>query len=342
MNPPLQKNMKRIQGVMRLLALVMVMGVFLGAIFYSQLGPVNAKDNVDRLFVVNKGDTSMQIAKNLEKEGFLKNAQVFVFYARLTGNLNKLKAGHYLFNPAMDVRQITTKLVEGKVAAITFTIPEGYHLQQIAEVLVKKEITTEKEFWAVVKEGDFAYPFLQDLPRTERRLEGYLFPDTYTIPLGMSTEEVIKMMLKRFDAVYKKLPPNKTGLTTHEVVTLASIIEGECLLDRERPLVASVFFNRLKIGQKLEADATVQYALETRKQRVLITDTKIESAYNTYRNKGLPPGPIGCPGEASLRAVLEPTDTNYFYFVARKDKSGEHVFAKTFAEHKKNKRVLGY
>jgi UPF0755 protein len=342
MIPFLQKNIKKMQNVLKLIALLMVLGIFFSALFYSQLGPVDSEDNVDRLFVVKHGTASTQIAKNLEKEGLIKNTQAFILYVKLTGNLNKLKAGHYLFNPAMNIRQIITKLVEGKVASISFTIPEGYCLQQIAEVLAKKEIMTEKEFWAVVKEGDFTYSFLQDLPKTEKRLEGYLFPDTYTIPIGISAEEVITMMLRQFDTVYKKLPSNETGLTTHEVVTLASIIEGECLLDRERPIVASVFFNRLKIGQRLEADATVQYVLEARKQRVLFKDTEIESAYNTYRIVGLPPGPIGCPGEASLRAVLEPADTNYFYFVAKKDNSGEHVFARTFDEHKRNKRKLGY
>ncbi|MGI6588932.1 MAG: endolytic transglycosylase MltG [Peptococcia bacterium] len=342
MSPFLQKNTKRMRGTLKFIALIVVLGVFLSTFFYSQLGSVDSEDNVDRLFVVKHGTTSTQIAKNLEKEGLIKNSQAFVFYAKLTRNLSKLKAGHYLFNPSMNIPQIIAKLVEGKVASISFTIPEGYCLQQIAEVLAKKEIMTEKEFWAVVKEGDFTYSFLQDLPQTEKRLEGYLFPDTYIIPMGASAEEVIAMMLRRFDTIYKKLPPNKTRLTTHEVVTLASIIEGECLLDRERSIVASVFLNRLKIGQKLEADATVQYILEERKQRVLFKDTEIESAYNTYRNKGLPPGPIGCPGEASLRAVLEPADTNYFYFVAKKDNSGEHVFARTFDEHKRNKKKLGY
>lgn len=342
MDPFLQKNTKGMPRVLKLIIVIVALGILIGALFYSLLGPVNSEDNVDRLFMVKQGAAATQIAQDLEKEGLIKNAQAFIFYAKLTGNLSKLKAGHYFFNSAMNIQEIITKLVEGKVASLSFTIPEGYNLQQIAEVLAKKEIMTEKEFWAVVKEGDFAYPFLQDLPQIEKRLEGYLFPDTYTIPIGMSAEDVIKMMLRRFDTVYKNLPPNETGLTTHEVVTLASIIEGECLLDRERPLVASVFFNRLKRGQRLEADATVQYALEARKQRVLFEDTEIESAYNTYRITGLPPGPIGCPGEASLWAVLEPADTNYFYFVAKKDNSGEHVFARTFAEHKANKRKLGY
>lgn len=342
MNPPLQKNTRRIQWATKLAALLAVIAIVLGVIYYSQIGPVDINDKSDRLYVVRSGSTSMQIAQGLEKEGLLKNAQAFILYNRLTGNINQLKAGHYLFNPAMSVQEITANLVEGKVATISFTIPEGYTLKQIAEVLVKKEITTEKEFWAVVMKGDFDFPFLKDIPQTENRLEGYLFPDTYIIPIGMSTIDVIEMMLKQFDSVYKQLPSNNSGLTTHELVTLASIVEGECLLDSERPIVASVFFNRLKIGQRLEADATVQYALEARTERVLFSDTETESAYNTYRVNGLPPGPIGCPGKASLQAVLAPADTDFYYFVAKKDNSGEHVFAKTFAEHKSNKRKLGY
>ncbi|NLO75413.1 MAG: endolytic transglycosylase MltG [Clostridia bacterium] len=344
MNPPLLKNIKtkRIHWHTKLVVLLVLIALGLGIYFYNQLGPVDLNDQVDRLFVVNRGATSMQIAKNLAEEGLIKNIHTFIIYNRLTCNIKKLKAGHFLLNPAMSVQEITAKLVEGKVATISFTIPEGYTLKQIADVLVKKGITTEHEFWAVVKEGEFNFSFIKDLPLTENRLEGYLFPDTYIIPLGISTEEVIRVMLKRFDSVFKQLPPNNTGLTTHELVTLASIVEGECLLDRERPIVASVFLNRLKIGQKLEACATVQYALGKRTARVLIEDTKIESPYNTYVHEGLPPGPIGCPGEASLRAVLEPADTSYYYFVAKKDNSGEHVFSKTFDEHKRNKWKLGY
>jgi len=342
MNPPLQKSTRRIQWVTKLAVLLVMIALVLGVVFYSQVGPVDVNDNLNRLFVVKQGSTSMQIAMDLEKEGLLKNAQAFILYNRLTGNINRLKAGHYYFNSAMSVQEITAKLVEGKVATVSFTIPEGYRLQQIADVLVKKEIATEKEFWAVVKDGEFDFPFLEDLPQTENRLEGYLFPDTYLIPIGMSLEDVIEAMLKQFNSVYKRLPANNSGLTTHEVVTLASIIEGECFLDKERPVVASVFLNRLKIGQRLESCATVQYALGKKKERILIVDTEIESPFNTYRIKGLPPGPIGCPGEASLRAVLDPADTDYYYFVAKKDNSGEQVFARTFEEHSRNKWKLGY
>lgn len=344
MNAPLQKKNKRVRGVVvSLIIFVLLTGaVALGVGLYSQLGPVDSQNKQEKLFVIKPGSSLIEITHNLKKEGFLKSSRVFLLYTRLTGNTSKIKAGEYLLNPALDVPKLTEKLVKGEVATITFTIPEGYHLRQIAQVFVKQGIATEEEFWKVVREGEFEYTFLADLPPTERRLEGYLFPDTYTIAKGMPVKEVIKMMLKRFDTVYKRLPPNETGLTTHEVVTLASIIEGESVVNKERAVIASVFFNRLKIGQRLEADATVQYLFDERKEQVLYRDLEIDSPYNTYRHQGLPPGPIGSPGEASLQAVLEPQDTKYYYFVARKDNSGEHVFARTLDEHNRNKRNLGY
>ena len=228
------------------------------------------------------------------------------------------------------------------MVTVTFTIPEGYHLRQIVEVLTGQGIVTADEFWHLVKDGNFDYSFIKDLPRTERRLEGYLFPDTYTIPKGMAAEKVIDVMLKRFEQILNKMPPNESGLNLHETVTLASIVEGESMLDEERPLVASVFLNRLAIDMKLDSDATIQYLFDKRKQRVLLKDLEIKSPYNTYLNKGLPPGPIGSPGEASLRAVFQPAASKYYYFVARKDNSGEHVFSRTLQEHNANKRKLGY
>jgi UPF0755 protein len=225
---------------------------------------------------------------------------------------------------------------------MSFTILEGYDLHQILQVLIDKGITTEEEYWNVVQNHPYDYPFLQDLPNVEMRLEGYLFPDTYIIPMGMSVENVLDVMLRRFEQIHKRMPENQTGLSLHEVVTLASIIEGESLLDKERPLIASVFLNRLNIGMKLDSCATIQYILGERKERLLFSDLEIESPYNTYLNKGLPPSPIGSPGEASLRAVLEAEDTKYMYFVAKKDGSGEHVFSKTLQEHNRNKVILGY
>lgn len=338
---------KRTRKKKRVLLLLISLGILIGTIalgwtLYNPLGPVNPLDQEEQLFTVKSGSSSTQIAHDLEQAGLLKNQRIFSIYARLSGDARKFKAGEYLLNPAMDALTIMEKLVQGKVATITFTVPEGYQLRQIAQVFAQKGIAEEEEFWELVKNGEFTQTFIQDIPQTENRLEGYLFPDTYTIAKGTPVKEVIAMMLERFAEVYKRLPPNNTGLSMHEVVTLASIVEGESVLDKERPIIASVFFNRLKIGQRLETDATLQYAFGERKTRVLYKDLEIDSPYNTYRHQGLPPGPIGSPGEASLRAVLKPEETKYYYFVARKDNSGEHVFARTLAEHNRNKRQLGY
>lgn len=342
MNSPLAKNRRLSKMPLKLGVALLGLLLAIGAVFYGQLAPLDPENEEEALFVVENGATLAQIARNLEEQNLVKNGNTFSLYARLTGNTAKLKAGQYLLKPSLSIPQLMDILVKGKVATISFTIPEGYHLRQIAKVLAEKGIATEEEFWRAVREEEYDYPFLQNIPPSERRLEGFLFPDTYIIPVGMKVEKVLDVMLKRFEQVYNNLPPNTSGLDTYEVVTLASIVEGESLLDKERPLIASVFLNRLRIGMKLDSDATIQYLFDERKTRVLWADLEIDSPYNTYRNKGLPPGPIGSPGEASLRAVHQPEKSKYFYFVARKDNSGEHVFSVTLQEHNANKRKLGY
>lgn len=338
----LQKNKRRRYKPKRILTFFLLVLFIIGAVFYSQLGAVASNDCREEVFDVEKGSTPVSIAHQLYKKGFIKSEKAFLMYARFVGKLDKMKAGQYLIDTSMNTPEIINILVAGKVVTVTFTIPEGYTLDQIAEVLIKKGFTTKEEFWQVVKTGDFKYDFMKDLPKGERRLEGFLFPDTYVVAKGMDAERVINVMLNRFKQVIDELPDNNTRLSLYELVTLASIVEGESLLDEDRPVIASVFYNRLKIDMKLDSCATIQYALGDRKKRLLNDDLKIDSKYNTYTNKGLPPGPIGSPGKASLEAVLEPAQTNYFYSVAKKDGSGKHVFARTHQEHVKNKYDLGY
>lgn len=316
--------------------------VALGAVFHSQLGPAQPGNNEEILFTVKNGSSAAAIAQQLEQEGLIKNAQAFLLYARISGDLNSFKAGQYLLKASSTAQEIMDVLIKGKVVTVSFTIPEGFTLKQIAKTLADKGITTEEEFWRVVKETDFPYEFLKDLPKTETRLEGFLFPDTYIIPKGWETEKVIDLMLKRFAQVYAELPPNKSGLSMYETVILASIVEAESKLDEERPKIASVFLNRLKIKMPLQADATLQYAFKERKERVLYKDLELDSPYNTYKYGGLPPGPIGSPGKASLEAVCQPAETKYYYFVAWRDGSGRHEFTETLAQHNAKKRELGY
>lgn len=174
-------------------------------------------------------------------------------------------------------------------------------------------------------------------------LEGYLFPDTYYFTYGQSEEEIIRQMVSRFvDVVYPAVEGKigRWGLGLHEIVTLASIVEREVMADSERPLVASVYLNRLKINMPLQADPTVRYVMTEDRSRVLYRDLEIDSPYNTYRNNGLPPGPIASPGLASIMAVLEPAETDYLFFVAKGD--GTHQFSRTFSEHVRARQQLGY
>lgn len=342
MNVPVIKNKRRLQVLIGLAIIVLILFVSISTYINGQLAPAKPGIDSEELINIEIGSSPVVIAKQLENQGLIKNSKVFLVYARLVGKIDKFKAGQYLINPSLDTPAIMDILEKGKVVTMSFTIPEGYDLRQIADVLVDKGITSEEEFWQAVQNNSFDYTFLKDLPAAKTRLEGYLFPDTYQIPKGMGIDKVINLMLKRFEQVYSRMPDNKTGLTIHEVVTLASIIEKESVLDKERPLISSVFLNRLRIGMKLDSDATIQYLLGEHTERVLYKDLEIDSPYNTYRNKGLPPGPIGSPGEASLLAALQAEDTKYMYFVARKDGSGEHVFSATFQEHIRNKIKLGY
>jgi len=228
----------------------------------------------------------------------------------------------------MSCEEILDELVKGHVQTMSFTIPEGYTLKQICSVLVDKEICTEDQFYNEVKNGDFSiYSFLNEAPIDETRLEGFLFPDTYTIVLGEDIHSVITRMLNRFVEITDTIGTNNSGLSYRDTVILASIVQNEIKLDEERPLAASVFINRLNIGMKLQTCATIQYILGETKEHLLYDDLAIESPYNTYLNAGLPVGPISCPGKASLEASFNPADTDYLYFVVNPDTDGGHNFS---------------
>ncbi len=326
-----------------LLIVIVLSGAYYAKTFITaNTMPVNPEDTQRIIVDVAPGSTPGKIAQILENQGIIRNKDVFIIYARIKGSINDFKAGKYSLGPDMNADEIIRIIVSGKTASRSFTIPEGYNLKQIAAVLVENEFTSAEEFWDTVQNTDYEYEFIEKIENDVNRLEGYLFPDTYNVPIDMHIEAIVDMMLQRFKEVYDALPESETGLDIHETVTLASIIEKESVLNAERPLIASVFLNRLKIGMKLDSDATIQYLFEEHKERVLYRDLEIDSPYNTYRNKGLPPGPIGSPGKASLLAAVQPERSEYIYFVAKKDGSGEHVFSKTFQEHINNKNILGY
>lgn len=316
--------------------LVLVIAVV--AFFYVKglVKPVELTQEVS--LTVPARATTGTIAQILLEKGLIRSDFVFKVYAKIEGFEGKLRAGEYHFSGQVSLNDIREKMSRGEVHTETFTIPEGYNLQQMADLMAKKGLVNKDRFLQVAKRGEFSLVYLPE-PGTEGRLEGFLFPDTYQIIKGWPEEKIINMMLQRFDEVF--LPEwhkraDEMEMTINEVVTLASIIEREAKISADRPLISSVFHNRMKKGMHLESCATVQYALGEVKEVLLYEDLEIDSPYNTYVHGGLPPGPIASPGRDSLEAALYPAQSNYLYFVAKPD--GSHYFSRTLAEHNEAKR----
>ena len=295
------------------------------------------------IFTVQPGETAATIATRLQRQGLIRDAELFRLLLRYRKVDEKLEAGDYQLRPDMTMDEIIARLQHGRFEAALVIIPEGWRAGEIAALLEERGIVDSQEFMELVQGGSYDYDFLRDRPQGSS-LEGYLFPDTYRVPPRFNAADFIDLMLKTFDARFTsqmRQAAAAKGWTIHEVVTLASIVEREAIVALERPIIASVFINRWEAGMKLDADPTVQYALGYQeegkwwKTPLLLEDLQVDSPYNTYLNAGLPPGPICNPGLASIQAVLEPAETDYLYFVAVGD--GSHAFAKTLEEHNKNR-----
>jgi len=283
--------------------------------------------------------TAGQVGQILKQNKLVRSSLIFSLYARYKGMDGQIKAGEHKLNNGFSTPEILLALVDGRLTVQSFTIPEGFTTAQIADLLASKGlIDRERFFWSVANEN-YNYPFIRELPKNERRLEGYLFPDTYQVVRGSSESFIIDMMLKRFEKEIDDLDyltlAQEAGLTLHQAVTVASMVEREAKFDEEKPLIAGVIYNRLARSMLLQVDATVQYALGTHKPKIYYKDLEVDSPYNTYRVHGLPPGPIAAPGKSSLLAAVKPAANGYLYYVARPD--GSHAFASTLAEHNMNK-----
>lgn len=325
----------------RLLILLPVVSLVF-AFFYLRLilSPVaSGGESRDVLVTIPPQASANQVGKILEEHKIVRNQQVFALYARFRGLDSKIKTGEYRLNNGMSTPEVLQELVEGKLAFQTFTIPEGFTTAQVADLLVSKGFVDREKFFQAVASESYPYIFLKDLPTNERRLEGYLFPDTYQITKGSNESAIINMMLKRFEKELNELNyhalAQSAGLNLHQAVTIASMVEREARVNEERPLIAGVINNRLRLSMPLQIDATIQYALGTTKPKIYYKDLLIDSPYNTYRINGLPPGPIASPGRSSLLAAVKPARTGYLYYVAKPD--GTHAFSATLGEHNANK-----
>lgn len=320
-----------------------IIGAVLSLVVAALLMPtVPTRIAVPTIVRVDAGSSSSRIAKVLVEHGILKHPTPFILASRLLGVDARIQAGEYRLSPGMNLLQVLHELTYGRVITRKITIPEGYTLEQIAYVLAKNGLVDRDRFLMLATDQGKVFGSHQPVLKPTLSLEGYLFPDTYYFVPGQQEEEIIKRMVGRFvDRVILGLHDElkETHLSIHEVITLASIIEKEAVKNEERPVIAGVFYNRLRRGRPLQSDPTVQYALGYR-GRLSRRHLAVESPYNTYRWGGLPPGPIGSPGIASIQAALRPASVEYLYFVAKGD--GTHAFSKTFEEHKAARRKFGY
>jgi UPF0755 protein len=291
-----------------------------------------------RQVVIPKGAAFKGVVRILDQEGLLRSPTGFHLMARLMGVTERVQAGEYELSTIMPPTIILHKLVTGDVMKYRITIPEGYSVRQIASYLQEEGIIEDQEqFIAKAFSADFA----AGIGVEAKGLEGYLFPDTYLLPKGVSPGDIIKTMVGKFKQVYGPDFAQRAaelGMTDRQVVTLASIVEKETGVSEERPLISAVFHNRLKRGMPLCSDPTVIYGIPNFDGNLRKRDLEQWTPYNTYLKKGLPPGPIANPGKSSLVAALYPAPVQYLYFVSRND--GSHYFSTTLREH--NEAVWRY
>jgi UPF0755 protein len=313
--------MKWLLGALAVVAAASAAGAWSYAM--GQLEPADA-NAATSFFQVESGSGMKRIARGLEHGGIVRDARATEWYARLSGLDASIQAGEYELSPAWSTRRVLEQLTSGRVRTYAVVIPEGIRATEIAERLEQAGVAKADEFMALASDANFAH----SLGLEAEGLEGYLYPETYQIPRDLQTARVARVLVDQFTRAWAELEglAKQRGLSQHEVVTLASIVE------KERPLIAAVFLNRLKRGMRLETDPTVIYGVADfngNLRRVHLNDAS--NPYNTYKIPGLPPGPIASPGADALRAVLEPAESDFLFFVSKKD--GTHHFSKTYREH---------
>lgn len=310
-------------------------------------------------FVVEPGTAAQAIAQQLQQAGLVEDALLFEAYVRVNGLAQRLEAGTFQLSPAMTPVEIADALQNALAPGVNVSVREGWRLEETADYLSRGGRLDGESYRSLATTGELAnlgidlrgYSFLQFHP-AGASLEGYLFPDTYQLSAEDPTAaDLVVRQLDEFEArvmplYWEAVANGATTLELHDLLTLASIVEREAVVDTERPMIAGVYLNRLDRNMRLEADPTVQYAMGFQpdtgrwwKSPVSLEEYgQVESPYNTYLNPGLPPGPIAAPGLASIRSVLYPEEHDYLYFVATPDSSGRHVFSRTFEEHLENVR----
>lgn len=356
-----EKKKKGLGGVVLLLIIIFALIYIITSKVYTDYKNYDAvmdpSDATSVAVTIPSGSTTTDIAQILYDNGIIPDVKRFKLKSRLNQLDGTFQAGDYVFSPSMSTSQIMELLQNGRRAEVSFTIPEGYTVKDTAEKLAAEGLlSSAEEFYAACEEDwEDSFWFLNGVSAPEdpsgsvsaraNRLEGFLYPETYRVPVGATAHDIVERMLQQFDAVFTPIweaaggteNGSVNGLNVQEMATLASLVERESKAATDRDKIASVIYNRLEIGMKLQIDATVLYALGEWKDRVYYSDLEVDSPYNTYRYAGLPIAPIASAGRASLEAAAAPAQTDYIYYVLKGDGSGEHNFAEdaaTFEQYK--------
>jgi UPF0755 protein len=333
----LRTNRKIALGV--ILSIVFVVGVptLVATILWVRMTDLyRGYTEAERIVEIPQGAGSVDIARRLIDAGVLRDEWSFRAALWWTGNARNLKAGEYRFDRPISAVDVVSKLARGEVYGRRVTFPEGLTIADMAKIYESHQLGQASDFATAARDVSL----IADVDPGATDLEGYLFPETYTLPRGIPAPRLVRIMVDRFKMIVTpgmRQRASDQGLTIRQVVTLASLVEKETAKADERPLVAAVYRNRMRLGMGLQADPTVVYALQKAGRydgNIRRQDLAFDSPYNTYRYPGLPPGPIASPGKASLEAALAPADVKYVYFVSRND--GTHVFATTLDEHNRN------
>ena len=342
------KTVRKVVGLTILVITVLIAAVSLTSYFYikSSLEPVDPGSKKEVVVDIPIGSSVSYIAQTLEDSGLVKNARVFKYYVKFK-NESEFMAGEYHMNPSMTFQEIIESLKTGRIMqepVFTMTIPEGRQLDEIAAVIAEKTKQPEKEVFKSLNDEKFIKSLMEKYPsilttevwakNIKHPLEGYLFPATYAFyKESPSLDEIVSTMLDKTQSVVEKYRQDieREDMTVHQFLTMSSLIEEEATEKADRDKIASVFYNRIEEGMPLQTDPTVLYAQGKHKARVTYKDLEVDSPYNTYKNKGLTPGPISNAGTMSMEAALHPADTEYLYFLASSD--GTVYFSSTLEEH---------
>ncbi len=312
---------------------------FMAIIYFAILATPLIQKNSNMIVSIQSGASLHEIAVQLQAQNIIDDPTRFILASKMMLKGRKMRAGRFNLKRAANYYELIKTLCDWDIETVRVTIPEGLRVREIALLLQNQIGVSAEEFVQKALDRNFAHEMGIDA----NTLEGYLFPDSYDFLEGDSPEYVIYRMVSRFREVVNdsvRTEIRKTGRTLHEIMILASIVEGECQVNRERPIVASIYYNRLRKGMRLESCPTIQYIIPDGPRRILRADLKIDSPYNTYQHYGLPPGPVNNPGWMSIQAAIHPANTKYLFMVANGDSTHTHTFSVNYEDHLSAKKKL--